>query len=151
MQRFQPSLMVAEPKPPLVPLRGDSPMERARAAAAASHARAEHNTKRERGNTRSPEWQFRARMDADRAKVGTSREGVSGGSTYVQIYSVLFIARSACLSAYLKNQTGAGEGEGDREQWPVYSRCHRSPLARRLPEPGASPDEGREPSPDSQR
>ena len=49
--------------------------ERARAvAAAASHARAEHNTKRERGNTRSPEWQFRA-SDGQRAKVGTSGEG----------------------------------------------------------------------------
>ena len=32
---------------------------------------------------------------------------MSGGFTYVQIYSVLFIAPSACLSAYLKNQTGA--------------------------------------------
>ena len=43
---------------------GDSPIERA-----ASHARAEHNTKRERGNTRSPEWQFRATRWA---KVGTN-------------------------------------------------------------------------------
>ena len=38
------------------------------------------------------------------------REVVSGGSTYVQIYSVLFIAPSVRLSAsldHLKNQTGA--------------------------------------------
>ena len=50
----------------------------------------------------------RTRTDGHRAKVGTSREGGgSGGSTYVQIYSVLFIAPPPASLDHLKNQTGA--------------------------------------------
>ena len=49
----------------------------------------------------------RGRTDGQRAKVGTSREGVSGSFTYVQIYSVLFIAPPPASLDHLKNQTGA--------------------------------------------
>ena len=106
MLRFSPESTQSESDPPLVPLRrsGDSPIER---AAAASHARAEHNTKREgerregegeRGNTRSPEWQFRAtagRADGQRGKgrnvvVGSGRARAAPHTyRFIRFYSSL--------------------------------------------------------------
>ena len=91
------------------------------------------------------------RTDGQRAKVGTSREGVSGSFTYVQIYSVLFIAPSPLLRLPRPPQKPDGRGRGRRGSrtmaglFQVPSVAARSSVARTRSKHARITDESRRP------
>ena len=145
--------MVAEPKPPLVPLRGDSPIERPRAAARRrrrlmrerSTIRRGREVTRDRLNGNSERRTDRKREAAGAAKVGTSREGAVAPHTYrfIRFYSSPLRPSASPPPSTTSKTRRAQRGRGRRGSrtmaglFQVPSVAARSSVARTRSKPGS--------------